>query len=110
MGYSSNPINAYAVSVLDASFKEEKIQGIHKTQHDYNGVAYVKIYAFGTFLHEQPHVNIGTSQGQLIEKKPIIKNKLLIGYEMLFKHSTVQSGYLEVYIGNKLFNRSVYVK
>lgn len=110
MGYSSNPINAYAISIFDASFKEENIQSIHKTLHDYNGIVYTKIHAFGTFLHDQPHVNISNSKGQLIEQKPIVKNNLLIGYEMMFKHTTVQSGYLEVYIGEKLFNRSVYVK
>jgi hypothetical protein len=108
-GYSSKAVNAYAVSIFDENKQEEKIQGIHKTTHDYNGVVYTKIYAFGTFLHDQPNVNIGNSKGELVEQKPIVKNNLLIGYEMLFKHYTVQSGYLEVYIGQKLFNRSVFV-
>lgn len=110
MAFSSNAINAYAVSVFDENKQEEKIQGIQTTTHDYNGVVYTKIFAFGTFLHDQPHVNIGNSKGELVEQKPIVKNNLLIGYEMLFKHTTVQSGYLEVYIGQKLFNRSLYVK
>lgn len=110
LAFSSNAINAYAVSIFDESKQEEKVQGIQKTTHDYNGVVYTKIYAFGTFLHEQPNVNIGNSKGELVEQKPIVKNNLLIGYEMIFKHSTVKEGYLEVYIGKKLFNRSVYVK
>ena len=110
LAFSSNAINAYAVSIFDENKNEEKVQGIQKTTHNYNGVVYTKIYAFGTFLHDQPNVNIGNSKGELVEERPIVKNNRLIGYEMLFKHRTVQSGYVEVYIGKKLFNRSVYVK
>lgn len=110
MGYSSHAINAYAVAIYNEFMKEEPLQGIHTTIKDYNGIVYTKIYAFGTFLHDKPHVKIGNSKGSLERENPIIKNGLIIGYEMLFKHFTVQSGYLEVYIGEKLFDRSVYVK
>lgn len=108
--YSSKALNAYAVSLYDENMKEENIQGLQKTKHDYNGITYTKIYAFGQFFQEQPHVQIGNSKGKLIDKRPIVKNGLTIGSEMIFKHFTVRSGYLEVYIGKKLFDRSLYVK
>ncbi|RXJ57621.1 hypothetical protein [Candidatus Marinarcus aquaticus] len=108
--YSSKAINAYAVAVYDANMNEENIQGVRKTKKDYNGLTYTKIYAFGDFFHMQPHAQIGSSLGILVRKRPIVKNGLHIGYEMIFKHLTVRSGYLEVYIGNELFDRSLYVK
>lgn len=109
-GYSSRAINAYAVAIYDANMNEENIQGVRKTKKDYNGLTYTKIYAFGDFFHMQPHAQIGSSLGILVRKRPIVKNDLHIGYEMIFKHLTVRSGYLEVYIGNELFDRSLYVK
>jgi hypothetical protein len=108
--YNSNAINAYAVSIYDENFKEENIQKKQKTAQDYNGIVYTKIYAFGKFFHEKPSVQIGTSKGTLIQTNNIVKNNQLIGYEMLFKHTTVTKGYLEVYVGKKLFDRSLYVK
>lgn len=108
--YSSKAINAYAVSIADESMQVENVQGVQTTQKDYNGIVYTTIYAFGEFYHAIPHVKIGSSKGHLIKKRAIVKNGLLIGYEMVFKLVTVRSGYLEVYIGNKLFDRSLYVK
>lgn len=108
--YSTQAINAYAVNIYDENFKEEHIQKKQKTSYDYNGVVYTKIYAFGKFFQDKPHVQIGNSQGTLIKTNNIVKNHRLIGYEMTFKHTTVTQGYLEVYIGKKLFDRSLYVK
>lgn len=110
MGYSSNPINAYAVSVYDEHMTEENIQGKQKTSNDYSGIVYTKIYAFGTFLEENVYVRIGNSRGSEIKRVPIVKNHIQIGYELIYKHTTVQNGYLEVYIGKKLYDRSLYVK
>ncbi|MDX9796516.1 MAG: hypothetical protein WCY75_01360 [Sulfurimonadaceae bacterium] len=108
--YSTKAINAYAVSIYDENFKEENIQRKQKTTQDYNGIVYTKIYAFGQFFHDKPNVQIGTSKGTLIQSNAIVKNGLLIGQEMIFKHTTVTKGYLEVYVGKKLFDRSLYVK
>ncbi len=108
--YSSQALSAYAVSIYDENFKEENIQKKQKTSYDYNGIVYTKIYAFGKFFQDKPNVQIGTSKGTLIQTNNIVKNHMLIGYEMIFKHTTVTKGYLEVYVGTKLFDRSLYVK
>lgn len=108
--YSTQALSAYAVSIYDENFKEEHIQKKQKTSYDYNGIVYTKIYAFGKFFQDKPSVQIGTSKGSLVQTNNIVKNNMLIGYEMIFKHMTVTQGYLEVYVGKKLFDRSLYVK
>ncbi len=109
-GYKTTAINAYAVSIYDKDLKEENVQGLGKTKVDYNGVAYTKIYAFGRFYQESPSVKIGNSKGHLVDKKPIYKEKMLVGYEMLFKHYTVEKGYIKVLVGKRLFDSKVYVR
>lgn len=108
--YSSHVINAYAVSVYDKDMHEENIQGKRQTSKDYNGVVYSKIYVFGTLLQARVHVKIGNSIGSEIDQRAIVKNNLHIGNELIFKHSTVKSGYLEVSVDNKIFDQSLYVK
>jgi hypothetical protein len=108
--YSSNVINAYAVSIMDEQFNEENVQAKRKSDKDYNGVCYSKIYIFGNYFHEKPSVRIGNSIGHIYKEKIITKNGYNIGKEIIFKHYTVTKGYFQVRFGNKLYDSKVFIK
>lgn len=108
--YSSNVINAYAVSIMDENFIEENVQAKRKTSKDYNGLCYSKIYIFGNYFHETPSVKIGNSIGSVYKERTIVKNGLNIGKEIIFRHLTITKGYFQVRFGNKLLDGKVFVK
>ena len=108
--YSSNVINGYAVSIYDKNLLEEDIRAKRKTDKDYNGECYTKIYIFGNLFHEKPRVKIGSSIGHLIKERSIVKNGQIIGKEITYKHHAVSKGYLEVYYSKKLLDTKVFVK
>ncbi len=108
--YSSNVINGYAVAMLDMRMVEENIQAKRKTDKDYNGYCFSKIYLFGKLFHEKPKVKIGNSIGHIIKERLIIKNGVAIGKEYIFQHMTVTKGYLELSYSGKILDSKVFVK
>ncbi len=106
---SSNPINAYAVAIYDKNHGEN-IQALRQTKYDYNGIVYTKIAFFGTLYGQKPKVSIGNSQGRFVKSKDIIKNSIVIGELLTYKHTTVNKGYLEVKIKGKIYDTKVFVR
>ena len=85
--YSNDIYKAFAVAIYDENNHGENIQ------------------------HSKIDINIGTSLGNLENKIPLTNNKnIVIGYEYTFKHYTVDKGYIEVRVDNKLYDSKVYVK
>lgn len=108
--YSSNVINAYAVSIYDKNFKEEDIKSKRKTNKDYQNICYTKIYVLGKLFNEDIKVEIGTSRGHIFKERSIAKNGRIIGKEIIFKHYGVSKGYIKVFTSRKTFDMKVFVK
>ncbi len=107
---NSKVLSAYVVSIYDSNFNEEKLQGKRETSKNYKNLTYTKIHTFGNLYHEELKVRIGTSIGHLYNSKHIVKNKLIIGKELIYKHYTVSSGFIKVGTSNKVYDMSVFVK
>ena len=100
--YSNDIYKAFAVAIYDENNHGENIQHSKITQNDYNGKV---------SNNSKIDINIGTSLGNLENKIPLTNNKdIVIGYEYTFKHYTVDKGYIEVRVDNKLYDSKVYVK
>ena len=110
--YSNDIYKAFAVAIYDENNHGENIQHSKITQNDYNGICYTKIAIFGKVSNNSKiDINIGNSLGNLENKIPLTNNKnIVIGYEYTFKHYTVDKGYIEVRVDNKLYDSKVYVK
>lgn len=108
--YSSNVVNGYAVAMLDHRMVEENVQAKRKTDKDYNGYCFSKVYIFGKLFHEKPKVTIGNSQGHIIKERSIIKNGKIVGKEYIFQHMTVTKGYLKLKYSGKILDSKVFVK
>lgn len=110
--YSNNIYKAFAVAIYDENGKGENIQYAKITQNNYSDICYTKIAIFGKINNNSRiEVNIGNSIGNFENKVPLINDKnIVIGYEYSFKHYTVEKGYIEIRIDNKLYDSKVFVK
>lgn len=109
--YSSHVKQARAIGIFDENGNGENIQRSRKTKNDYNGTCFVKVFVEGKLLNQKPQVKIGNSLGHFQKSKPIYDNrKIQIGKVYLYKHYNVKSGYIDVKIGNRYFDRKVFVK
>lgn len=110
--YSNNIYKAFAVAIYDENGKGENIQHAKITQNNYSDICYTKIAIFGKINNNSRiEVNIGNSIGNFENKVPLINDKnIVIGYEYSFKHYTVEKGYIEIRIDNKLYDSKVFVK
>lgn len=110
--FSTEIYKAFAVAIFDENFKGENVQHSKSTQNNYNGICYTKIAIFGTINNNSKiDVTIGNSIGNFENKTPLTNDKnIVIGYEYTFKHYTVNKGFIEVRIDNKLYDSKVFVK
>jgi hypothetical protein len=108
---NASNIKAYAIGIFDEKGKGENIQHKRITDNDYNNTCYSRIVVFGNISHLRVEVKIGNSLGHF-EKSTFVynKNKIKIGEEMTFKHFTIDKGYFEVRINNKLYDTKVFIK
>lgn len=109
--YSSNIKQARAIGIFDENGNGENIQRSRKTKNDYNGTCYIKVFVEGKLLNQKPQVKIGNSLGHFQNSKSIYdKKKIKIGEVYLFKIYNVKKGYISVKIGNRTFDKKVFVK
>ena len=108
--FTTKIINGYAVSIYDEKGIEENIQAKRKTDKDYNGICYTKVYIFGKIFDGHTKVMIGQSVGVKVKENPIFKHRLLIGKEVIFKHYGVTKGYFHVYFNNDLLDMKTFVQ
>ncbi len=100
----------FAFAIYDENGSGENIQNTRKTQKNYNGVCFTKIYLRGNNLNIKPKVLIGNLKGKYIDYKPIYKNKIMIGKIMTYKHIAVTEGLLKIIFRKKLYDARVYIK
>ena len=109
--YNSNIKSAYAIGIFNEKGDGENIQHKRITDNDYNDICYSRIVVFGNISHERVEVKIGDSLGYFEKSTSVVnKHKIKIGEEMTFKHYTVEKGYFEVKVNNKLYDTKVFVK
>lgn len=109
--FKSNVQGIYAVGIFDSSGRGENIQHIKKTNKDYNGTCYTKIFVYGNLHKTKPEVKIGNAVGHFLSSKPIYaKNNIKIGDELLYKHYNVKKGLIRVTLRNRVYDSKVYVK
>ena len=109
--YKTDVKAIFAIGIFNENGSGENIQHLRKTESDYNGTCYTKIFVYGTSLSIKPEVSIGSSKGYFQKSTSIYdKRKIKIGEEMLFKHYNVSNGLIKVTFRNKLFDSKVYVK
>ena len=109
--YNSKIEAAYAIGIFDEKGDGENIQHKRITNKDYNNICYSRIVVFGNIPHARVQVKIGNSLGHF-EKSIFVynKHKIKIAEEITFKHYTVEKGYFEVRINNKLYDTKVFIK
>ena len=110
--YSTKVTGAYAIGIFDEKGNGENVQHVRKTEADYNGTCYTKVYIIGNSFNLKPVVKIGNSRGHYQSSKPIYEKvrKIKIGEVMTFKHYAVTKGHIYVSFKGKLYDRKVYVK
>ena len=109
--YNSKIEAAYAIGICNEKGDGENIQHKRITDNDYNDICYSRIVVFGNISHERVEVKIGDSLGYFEKSTSVVnKHKIKIGEEMTFKHYTVEKGYFEVKVNNKLYDTKVFVK
>ncbi len=108
---NASDIKAYAIGIFDEKGEGENIQHKRITNNDYNNICYSRIVVFGNIPHARVQVKIGNSLGHF-EKSIFVynKHKIKIAEEITFKHYTVEKGYFEVRINNKLYDTKVFIK
>ena len=107
----ASDIKAYAIGIFNEKGDGENIQHKRITDNDYNHICYSRIVVFGNISHERVEVKIGDSLGYFEKSTSVVnKHKIKIGEEMTFKHYTVEKGYFEVKVNNKLYDTKVFVK
>ena len=109
-GFKSDVKKIFAIGIFNEKGLGENIQNVVKTNNDYNGTCYTKIYLWGTNFKTTPKVLIGSSIGKYVKSKPIYNKKVLIGKVMTFKHTNVTKGKLKVYYRQKLYDARVFIK
>ena len=108
---NASDIKAYAIGIFDEKGEGENIQHKRITNNDYNNICYSRIVVFGNIPHARVQVKIGNSLGHF-EKSIFVynKHKIKIAEEITLKHYTVEKGYFEVRINNKLYDTKVFIK
>lgn len=102
---------SYAIGIFDEKGNGENIQHKKITSNDYNDICYSKIVIFGNFVNSKIEVKIGNSLGHYENSIPVYnKQKIKIGEELTFKHYSIQKGYFEIKIDDKLYDTKVFVK
>lgn len=109
--YSQNIKQARAIGIFDKNGNGENIQRVRKTKNDYNGTCYVKIFVEGTIFNKKPKVSLGKTIGHFQNTKSIYNNKKIkIGEVFTYKFYNVTSGYIDIKIENRFYDRKVFVK
>lgn len=111
ISFATNIRSAFAIGIFDEDGNGENIQHIRKTNRNYNGTCFSKVFVNGNYGSNTPMVKIGNSIGHLQSTKSIYnKYKIKTGEVLLFKHYGVKSGYIKVWILNKLYDSRVFIK
>lgn len=109
--YNTNIKQARAIGIFNEKGNGENIQRSRKTNYDYNGTVFVKVFVEGKIFNTKPKVKIGNSLGHYESSKAIYgTRKIKIGEVFLYKLYNVKNGYIEVSISNKIYDKKVFVK